>query len=143
MNNLEIERILRGFPVMVCAADQITIQHGRFVICNTDTSGGRGKHWVTFYFNVNGPYEFFDSLGKPPNYYGFQHLLDRPYWMNCDQIQDSHSNVCGQYCIFYVMNSDAGKTMKNIVQPFNIHDRTMNDDYVVNFVNKQHGMHCK
>lgn len=63
MNNLELERLLEGYPVQVCAADQLRANKGQFVITNTDTSDGPGKHWVTFYFPKRGPYEFFDSLG--------------------------------------------------------------------------------
>ena len=136
MNNFELQSVLKRYPVTVCAADQITIKKGQYVICNTDSSGGRGKHWVTFYFNSNGPYEFFDSLGRPPDHYGFERVLERPYWSNNDQIQDSYSDVCGHYCIYYVMRRYRGQTMKDIVQPFNIHNRIMNDDYVVTFVNK-------
>ena len=136
MNKLELERILRRYPVTVCAANELEIQKGQFVISNTDTSEGRGKHWLTFYFNNNGPFEYFDSLGRPPEYYGFQHLFQRPYLTNCDQIQDSNSSVCGQYCIYYIMCRYGGQTMQDIVLPFNVGDKSWNDDYVTTFVNK-------
>ena len=136
MNRLELEHILGRYPVTVCAADQITIKKGQFVIANTDNSSGKGKHWVAFYFNAYGPDDYFDSLGKLPEYYGFQHVLQRRYWMNCDQIQDSKSDVCGLYCVYYVVNRYAGKTMKDMVEPFDINKRTMNDKCVVDFVNK-------
>ena len=136
MNSLELDHLLRRYPVTVCAADQIRIENGPFIIANTDNSDGKGKHWVTFYFNAYGFDDYFDSLGKPPEYYGFRHFRQRRYWMNCDQIQDSNSIVCGLYCIYYVMNRCAGKTMKDIVEPFDINNRTKNDAFVVDFVNK-------
>jgi hypothetical protein len=50
MNNYQLENILQGYPMTVCAADQIRKQRGKFVISTTDTSNGPGKHWVSFFF---------------------------------------------------------------------------------------------
>ena len=51
------------------------------------------------YFTDRGPDEFFDSLGKTPEYYnvGFETLLQNPYWMNCSRLQDLGSDKCGLY----------------------------------------------
>lgn len=57
-----------------------------------------------------------------------------------DPIQDSKSNVCGLYCMYYVMSCSGGKTMKDIVEPFHVHNKTMNDVYVKTFVNKKQSM---
>ena len=70
MNGKQLHDMLLGYPVTICTADQLKIQRGRFVISNTDTSQGPGQHWVTFYFPKRGPFEFFDSLGHRPEYYG-------------------------------------------------------------------------
>ena len=70
MDNEQLNNVLLGYPVTVCCADEIKIQKGRFVISNTDTCQGPGKHWVAFYFPKRGPYEFFDSLGNRPEEYG-------------------------------------------------------------------------
>ena len=138
MNNIQLRTLLNDYPVTVCAANQIRKRTGRFVISNTDTSKGLGKHWVTFYFPTDGPDEFFDSLGHTPEHYhvGFEQLLQNPYWMICDPIQDTNSDVCGLYCIYYVMNRYLKKTMKDIVAPFNVHNRAWNDKFVVEYVNK-------
>ena len=38
-----------------------------FLICNTDESFKKGKHWVIIYINSKkGVVEYFDSLGKKP-----------------------------------------------------------------------------
>jgi hypothetical protein len=138
MNNLELERLLEGYPVQVCAANQIRKQKGKFVIANTDTSDGPGKHWVTFYFPKQGPYEFFDSLGKKPNDYnvGFETVLTNKFWMVCDPIQDTKSDTCGLYCVYYIITKCTGRTIKDIVKPFNVYNRQWNDIYVKNVVNK-------
>ena len=38
-------------------------------VANTDPSNEAGKHWVVFYFQSEWEGEFFDSYGKPPDYY--------------------------------------------------------------------------
>ena len=88
---------------------------GKFVIANTDTSYGPGKHWVTFFFTNPGPYEFFDFLGKTPEYYnvGFETILQTFYLMNCNRLQSFVSDTCGLYCLYYVMCRYAGMTMKD------------------------------
>ena len=95
---------------------------GKFVIANTDTSDGPGKHWVTFFFINQGPYEFFDSLGKTPEFcnVGFETMLQTPYLMNCNCLQDFGSDTCGLYCVYYVMYRYAGMTMKDLIHPFNV-----------------------
>lgn len=135
MNNLELQRILRGYPVSVCSAD--TIKKNRFVIANTDTRGGPGKHWVTFCFTDKGPDEFFDSLGKTPEYYsvGFERVLQGDYLTISDRLQDFKSDTCGLYCIYYVMCRYAGMTFKDLVKVFSVSELEMNDQFVRTFVN--------
>ena len=133
MNNYQLETILRGYPVTVCTADNIRKRRGSFVIANTDTYGGPGKHWVVFYFPKRGPYEFFDSIGNSPESYGvgFEKILDKKYLMYNGQLQQTSSNVCGLYCAYYVIRRSRGRTMKNIVHEFNPFNKRQNDRLVV------------
>ena len=133
MNNYQLKDILRGYPVTVCAADQIHKRRGTFVISNTDTSNGPGMHWVVFYFPKRGPYEFFDSMGNSPESYnvGFEKILDKKYLVQNSQLQQSSSNVCGLYCAYYVIKRYREKSMRNIVSEFNPRQRKQNDRYVV------------
>ena len=133
MNNYQLERILRGYPVTVCAADQIRKGSGRFVISNTDTSEGQGIHWVVFYFPRRGPYKFFDSLGNSPESYrvGFEKILDKKYLMYNGQLQQSSSNVCGLYCAYYVMKRYKGNTMTDIIAEFDPRLKTLNDRSII------------
>ena len=134
MNNLELEQMLKGYPVRICSAD--TIKMERFVIANTDTRDGPGKHWVAFCFTDNGPDEVFDSLGKTPEYYGFGHVLRKPYLTNCNRLQDMGSHTCGLYCIYYVMRRYTQMTMEDLVKGFSVGELEMNDKFVRTFVNK-------
>ena len=138
MNNLELQRILRGYPVSVCSAD--TIKKNRFVIANTDTRGGPGKHWVSFHFTDRGPDEFFDSLGKTPDYYNFEGVLEKPYLTIQNRLQDFGSNTCGLYCIYYVLCRYAGMSMMDLVNVFSVRELELNDRLVRTFVNKTQDM---
>jgi hypothetical protein len=138
MNNYQLQELLRGYPVTICAADQIKMQKDGFVISNTDTSDGPGKHWVVFHFSSHGPDYFFDSLGRRPSDYNvnFDRFLKNPYWLICNQLQSSNSTVCGHYCVYFVKTRQADMSMQDIVKPFNVNDKNFNDHYVVTFVNK-------
>ena len=127
MNSKQLYDMLLGYPVTICTADQLKIQRGRFFISNTDTSQGPGEHCVTFYFPKRGPFEFYDSLGHMPEYYGvgFEKILKRKYLKNVNQIKQSTSNVCGLY---YVVKRHQGKTMKDIV---NVQQKKRNDRLIV------------
>ena len=133
MNSYELEQSLSKYPVTVCSADRIQRRKDRFVISNTDTSGGSGKHWVVLYFPERGPYEFFDSLGNSPEYYGvgFETFLDKKYLMCTTQLQQSTSNVCGLYCVYYVLKRCKGNTLRDIVKEFNALNKNENDRLIV------------
>ena len=133
MNNYQLKHKLRGYPVAVCAADEIRKQTGRFVISNTDTSEGPGEHWVAFYFPKRGPYEFFDSIGNSPESYhvGFEKILDKKYLMYNGQLQQSSSNVCGLYCAYYIIQRYKGKTLRTIVKEFDPQLKKLNDRLIV------------
>jgi hypothetical protein len=138
MDNYQLENILKRYPVTVCAADEIRKQNGRFVISNTDTSNGPGKHWVVFYFPRHGPYEYFDSVGNSPESYGvgFDKILNKKYLRNYGQLQQLSSNVCGLYCAYYVIKRYQGKTLKNIVKEFDPYQKKHNDRSVVSKMKK-------
>ena len=52
---------------------------------------------------------------------------------NTHKLQSGWSNVCGQYCIFYISHRTRGHSMKNIVQLFS-NDTMLNDAKVSQFV---------
>ena len=66
-----------------------------------------GKHWVALYFSSEQKGQFFNSYGKPPDYYNetFKHYLDDHVvdWdFNRREMQSVWTNVCGKYCLFYL-----------------------------------------
>jgi hypothetical protein len=69
MNIYDLEEMLNEYPVTVCTADKIQIRRGEFVISNTGTSEGSGKHEVvdqtSFLIHwVNDPVSIMFTLGN-------------------------------------------------------------------------------
>ena len=139
MNTLQIERALKRnrftkkIFVGVFAADQLpkinTFPCG--FVANTDPSTEPGTPWVAFYFPSIGKGEFFDSYGHRPQYYGF----DETETWNTRTLQSSWSEVCGQYCIFYLYHKSRGYSMSKIVNLFT-DKANLNDCNVACYVKK-------
>ena len=132
MNTLEITHILNSNPVTkklfsgvypIDHLDRIEDKPG-FIICNTDTSEGEGKHWIAIFFsNDDKNADFFDSLGKNPDEYGKYYIeFIRKFADYCkyptNRIQPKDSNLCGHYCIFFLHKRCQGYDMKYIVNNF-------------------------
>ena len=111
-------------------------------VANTDPSSEPGLHWISIYISAERKGSFFDSYGKPAEFYGtsFVDFLNSQCdeWdFNTRKLQSDWSDVCGQYCVFYLSHRARGYSMNKIVQLFN--DNTMlNDAKVSHFVNTQH-----
>lgn len=109
-------------------------------VANTDPSSQPGKHWVAFYFPSEQKGEFFDSYGKAPDYYdiSFRNYLGQQSYewdFNRRKLQSVWSDVCGQYCMFYLSYRTRGHSMNKIVNMFD--NNTMsNDNKVFSFVNR-------
>ena len=88
---------------------------------------------MSFYFPSREKAEFFDSYGHPPEHYGFK-LYEIETWNN-RKLQSSWSQVCGQYCIFYLYHKSRGYSMSKIVNLFTGNTR-LNDRKVACYVKK-------
>lgn len=92
----------------------------QLVICNTDTSEGKGKHWVAFFFQGE-TCEFFDSLGKDCADYGkeFSDFVERfslKVISSRKRTQPLKSKLCGEYCLFFCFFKCKGEKLSKIVQ---------------------------
>ena len=77
--------------------------------------------------------EWLNSYEKPPEFYGFAftEFLNK----HCDQwdfndckLQSDLSDVCGQYCIFYLSHRARGYSITKIAQLFG-NDTVLNDSF--------------
>ena len=73
------------------------------------------------------------STAYPPEHYGFESYKIETW--NKYKLQSSWSNVCGQYCIFYLYHKSRGYSMSKIVNLFT-DDTSINDCNVACYVKK-------
>ena len=147
MNTVQITRALRHDPITsktfcgVFPSDKLPQAIEKYpcgFVANTDPNNKPGIHWVSFYFPTEKKGEFFDSYGHPPEFYrdSFGDFLEKySYEYNTRKLQSAWSDVCGQYCMFYLSHRARGHSMNKIVHLFD--NNTMsNDNKVFTFVNK-------
>ena len=136
MHTLHFEGVLAADQLLFRACNGKLISPA-FYIVNTDPSSLPGKHWVVFYINDN-CCEFFDSLGQSPDFYHayFKQILIKHscnYMYTPTRLQNYSSNMCGKYCIYYVMQRTAAKTFKEIVSEFLPTQLDLNDQKLKRF----------
>lgn len=122
----------------VHAADQLHVPTSRpaAMVINTDPSWKPGRHWVAVYVPVRGPWEYFDSYGEKPNVsFIRQFLKNRSVVYNSKSLQSPASDVCGHYCIYYLVHRSRGHPMDVIVDRFG-KDAERNDEDVYDFVRR-------
>lgn len=109
---LNCDHVLKHMAKDVLAADQLPKaqlrQFPSAYIVNTEPSNMEGKHWVAFYFDSNGNGEFFDSYGNSPQSYNRTFLTfvlqnASKYRYNDIKLQNDDSDVCGQYCVYFLL----------------------------------------
>lgn len=91
------------------------------VIANTDPSGFPGTHWVLFFARDSShPAIFFDSYGKKPSTYykGWEQFDSRR--RNKQELQQEHTSVCGDYCLYVARQTSAGYSLQSILDKISI-----------------------
>ena len=144
MDTLQVKRALERNTFTkktfcgVFAADELPEKIDTFpcgFVVNTDPSTEPGTHWVVFSFPSHGEGEFFYSYGYPPEDYGEPFKSYKIGIWNKRKIQSSWSEVCGQYCIFYLYHRSRGYSMNKIVNLFSSNTE-LNDCNVACYVKK-------
>ena len=128
MYSAEIYRILSRDPftmkyfIGVYPSDKIPNFHtseSRALVINTDKSSEPGRHWIAVFIENNQHVEFFDSFGLPPEAYGsdITTFVRRYPQVSCNKIpfQSLTSNVCGPYCIYFLVKRCQGFCIYSIV----------------------------
>jgi len=152
MNTREIAGVLKNPPYTksrfqgVYPSDRLPTKiqcYPAAFVANVDPQGQPGSHWCAFYFDKGGNGEFFDSYGRKPQdlCMNFKHFLENicKEWMyNTRELQSLDSNVCGHYCIYYLINRCRNIHMKTIVNRFTT-KTLINDRFVYHFIVKHFG----
>jgi hypothetical protein len=122
MNTRELYSCLRnvqGF-LGVFAADRLPkLSNTCCLVANTDPSESPGQHWVCFSC-VNGNLYMFDSYGNPPMYYDtFAYFLKNKTCAFSNKcIQSDITNVCGNYCVYFLTKINEGNSPHQISETF-------------------------
>lgn len=149
MNNLNIYKILSRDPhtskyfVGVFPSDKIPriTEFPAALVINTDKHTEEGSHWLAIFIVNHQTLEFFDSYGFPPDKYGeditrFVTRYSRIKW-NKICLQSLTSNVCGPFCIYFLLKRCKGLDMYFIV--CNLAGKK-NDFRMYQFVKKMYGV---
>ena len=88
-------------------------------VCNTDDGDVSGEHWIALYLYADGRGDYFCSYGLPPRHVAIrtfmnEHCSERTH--NSKRLQSPLSvNVCGQYCVAYVLLRCNGFPMRTFI----------------------------
>ena len=102
-------------------------------VVNSDSSDGRGKHWMCIYMEEEGKMpELFDSLARGVHHYDrkiedFIIKHGPRYKTNVKRIQGQNSDVCADYCILYAYFRCRGVSMEKFLRMFSDEDFVAND----------------
>ena len=147
MDTVQLEDAIMRDPICakifggVKAADKLpsyVSNSHKFYITNTQNLKEPGEHWVVIYSNMLP--EFFDSCGQSPESYKkeFQYFLVNHgpnYIHNERRLQNIDSDVCGNFCLFYIYHRSRNISMKRILKMFTT-DLESNDRLVTRFCSK-------
>ena len=107
-------------------------------VCNTDDDNEPVKHWIALYLDADGLGDYFCSYGLSPRHAAFRTFMNEhcsEWTHNSKRLQSPLSNVCGQYCVAFVLlrcNSIPVRTFVNIFGT----DLVANDCRVFNWLKK-------
>jgi hypothetical protein len=147
MDGVTIENILRKDPkcspmfVGVFACNRlpkwINTERSSLLVCNTDTYGRPGIHWIVLYIESSEYGEYFDSLGRPPDasFRNFLHKHCARWTYTDNQIQSIISRFCGHYCLFYSLHVARGYNINAVCNSFS-RDTALNDYLIHSFFHK-------
>jgi hypothetical protein len=111
------------FKIGVYAADKLPRKFKKpaAFIANTDNHDQAGTHWVAFFIPRHGKPEYFDSYGMYTfieGHLNFKSKVSKSWLHNKMCMQSLTSNVCGQYCLFFLIARMRDHSMKTFQSVF-------------------------
>ena len=107
-------------------------------VINTSPSWHPGTHWVAIYKGIDRD-EYFCSYGTKPAV-GIQRNLRKDYTSNRYLLQSPTSDLCGQYCILYLLCKCRGYSLRKFSNCFssngNFNDQLVSKVYG-NYISRQ------
>lgn len=113
-----------------------TINRFQFFISNLSPINHRGTHWCLIICDGNNDIELFDCLKPCPKIIQKLKKYKRFVRVNNFPVMSVSSKLCGQYCIFYVVNRcfNPHLDMNEIFQMFFSKNKKDNDRKVKRFM---------
>ena len=105
-------------------------------VCNTDDGDETGEHWIALYVDADGHGDYFCSYGLPPRHAAFRTFMNNhctEWTHNVKRLQSPLSNVCGHYCVAYLLLRCIVVPMRTFVNMFGT-DLVANDCRVFDWV---------
>ncbi len=151
MNSLEIEKLLEKnkwnkYKFLGCfASDDLPTEINEEIpVCfigNVDESSEKGSHWVAFNIPKTGYLEYFCPLGISfyhwpifVNYIRNIMSFDKIV-MNTKRVQSINSNLCGVFCIEFLLKRDGGISFALILNSYSKSNYLCNDLQTLNYLN--------
>lgn len=138
---IQCDTYMKSCVIGVFSVDHIPshIAPGMGVIVNTDPANLPGRHWIAFYLNQQNELECFDSFGNSPAVYSmylrqFMNRFSKTI-INRRHLQSGNTNVCGQYCLLYLICRCRGRSVYYFNHLFE-NQTNINDEFVFNVIDK-------
>lgn len=118
MNSVQLMEIIKRHQCLKDTFKEITAindlpeviigPYPQFFIFNDAPYPHPGKHWICVIFTSSSTAEYFDSLGKPPEFYGYQLKIfidenSKRCYFTAKHLQSDQSDKCGLYVIYYLL----------------------------------------
>lgn len=105
------------------------------MMINTDVKSGSGIHWVCIYDSPESPIEYFDPFGlvPPPEVDAYMQLANKEMLYNNSQLQNIRSELCGWYCMYYIMERSNGRSSYDVMMDFSTKPSDKNEELVDKF----------
>jgi hypothetical protein len=139
LNTLQLYQILKNDSCTkeiflgVFSRDKLPTKIKLFPCCfvlNTQSSYQTGEHWLAMFYDKSGFCHFFDSFGRPPEYFGLEKYIKDTsvdYSSNKTIYQDSKTNTCGYFCFIYLILMCKNKQ----IYEFYFSDKTLHNELIL------------
>ena len=148
----ELETLANQEPTLnlifggVRAADQLpdhpVPSAPRGYIVNTDSHDQPGQHWIALWTQNDGC-QIMDSYALPLETYQSKHLIQwiNKHWSvmerNNQSLQAINSATCGHYALKFLVERSQGRSFRQFLDQFKLHDYVYNDTLVARWLQKK------
>ncbi len=115
------------------------------MIINTDKQSGQGIHWIGLYDSPDSEtIEYFDPFGMVPipEVEKYMRESGKVILYNNRQLQDILSELCGWYCMYYILERTNGRSPYDVIMDFTQKPSETNESMIDKFgtnVKRVHG----